>query len=99
MGGEYFIWSNEHRAFWRPNSCGYTRNLYEAGHYSRADALALCCGPERVTDGIPDEIPVRVTDIEEMRGAMAWPMPEPTGPTITEILDMVERGGSNCRDR
>lgn len=38
----YLVWSNEHRAYWRPNKSGYTTNWLEAGRYS-ADDAAECC--------------------------------------------------------
>lgn len=58
------IWSNEHRAWWRPNSCGYTTHLAAAGRYSQAEAAAIC----RAARGgwkegtPPPEIPVREAD-------------------------------------
>lgn len=30
---QYWIWSNEHRAWWGPNHRGYVTNLSEAGTY------------------------------------------------------------------
>lgn len=38
----WIIWSNEHRAFWRPNRCGYTTAIEAAGRYSKAEAEAIC---------------------------------------------------------
>ena len=35
---EFFIWSIEHNAWWRPNWCGYTDTLRDAGRYSRTVA-------------------------------------------------------------
>jgi hypothetical protein len=32
---EYWIWSNEHAAWWRPAERGYTQLLHEAGRYSQ----------------------------------------------------------------
>ena len=63
----YLIWSNEHRAWWRPNSCGYTSKLREAGHYSRNEAITIS---SRARDGWkegepPPEIPVRIVDAFE----------------------------------
>ena len=37
----YLIWSNEHQAWWRPNSAGYTVHLLSAGRYSRQEAVAI----------------------------------------------------------
>lgn len=43
------IWSNEHRAWWRPEGCGYTTNVNEAGIYTFKDAFDCTsdCGPEK----------------------------------------------------
>lgn len=40
------IYSMEHRAWWRPNSHGYTINRAEAGSYSRAEAQAIVDGSQ-----------------------------------------------------
>ena len=59
----YLIWSNEHRAWWRPNSRGYTLQLEKAGRYSRDEALKHC----RVRDQVPGEpmpeLPIREDDL------------------------------------
>ncbi len=39
---EWFIWSNEHRAYWRPNSSGYVIDARGAGSYSLKEALEIC---------------------------------------------------------
>lgn len=41
MSVSYLIWSNEHRAWWRASSCGYTVHLAEAGRYSREQAISI----------------------------------------------------------
>lgn len=38
---EYLIWSNEHRAWWKPARCGYTTLTHEAGRYTEAVADAI----------------------------------------------------------
>jgi hypothetical protein len=63
----YLIWSNEHRAWWRSNRCGYTVSLSHAGRYSREQAIDTC---SRARDGwsgdeIPSEVPVLETDAME----------------------------------
>lgn len=42
VGPPWLVWSNEHNAFWRPNRCGYTRLIDQAGRYSKAEAEAIC---------------------------------------------------------
>lgn len=48
-GRQVRIWSGEWRAWWRPNSCGYTDDVAQAGVYSFEDAWATSshCGPEK----------------------------------------------------
>lgn len=38
---EYLIWSIEHGAWWRPNRCGYTLRVQDAGRYTREDAAQI----------------------------------------------------------
>lgn len=38
----YFIWSNEHGAWWRPAHRGYTQDIGEAGRYPCDEALRIC---------------------------------------------------------
>lgn len=73
-GPAYVIWSNEHRAWWRPNECGYCTMLAGAGRYTREDALAICIrarGGRRFNDN-PSEIPVLFDD-----AAIFWPDDKP----------------------
>jgi hypothetical protein len=37
----YLIWSNEHGAWWKPGSMGYTRSLREAGRYNYHQAADI----------------------------------------------------------
>lgn len=43
----YLIWSNEHRAFWRADFCGYTSDVRKAGVYDETTANSI------VKDAIP----------------------------------------------
>lgn len=62
----YLIWSNEHRAWWRAKSSGYTMHLEAAGHYTREEALAICNGRDGWCAHVtPDEIPVLASDVAE----------------------------------
>lgn len=48
LSGKYVIWSNEHRAWWRANSCGYSVNIMGAGLYEKDEAEKICrCAAER----------------------------------------------------
>ena len=64
----YLIWSNEHRAWWRPNSLGYTTYIQAAGRYPRDVAIKIC---KDARDGWrdgepPTEIPVPEADMLEV---------------------------------
>lgn len=66
----YVIWSHEHAAWWAPGRCGYVKDLRKAGTYSRAEAVETShlAGGMWGTHGagqLPDELPVRVTDLPE----------------------------------
>jgi hypothetical protein len=39
---EWLVWSNEHRAWWRPKRCGYTEHLAGAGLYTEKEADDCC---------------------------------------------------------
>lgn len=40
----YWIWSNEHGKWWRPDSNGYTDCLEEAGIYSHVETQQILTG-------------------------------------------------------
>lgn len=45
------IWSDEHRAWWRPNRSGYTTIIEAAGVYTFEDAFAAsghCCPMKKI---------------------------------------------------
>jgi hypothetical protein len=45
----YVVWSFEHRSWWGPGHCGYTRDLGRAGRYTAQEAGQI------VTDSIMGE--------------------------------------------
>jgi hypothetical protein len=51
--------------WWRPNSCGYTTDLREAGRYTREDAESICRGPPARPGTKPDreEFAYRLVDV------------------------------------
>lgn len=61
----FLIWSNEHSAWWRPSSAGYTIHAEAAGRYSHAEALSISANAR---DGWrpgspPPEVPVAEADV------------------------------------
>ena len=64
---KYYIWSNEHKAWWRPNSRGYTNHVSAAGEYSLKEALTICSSGRSMNfkaTGVPPELPVLISTIE-----------------------------------
>jgi hypothetical protein len=52
----WLVWSNEHRAWWAPDRCGYRQRVDEAGRYTCEEAMACCA--MRSNTGIPPEVMV-----------------------------------------
>lgn len=57
----WLVWSNEHRAFWAPNRCGYTGLIEKAGRYTRTEAENICKSANyransTIYEGTPPEI-------------------------------------------
>lgn len=55
---DWMIWNGRWSTWWRENKCGYTRDIAEAGLYTKAEADRLC-RPEE------SERPVHVTEHAE----------------------------------
>jgi len=60
----YYIWSHEHEAWWKPNRCGYTVKLAEAGKYTKEDAIDITFDniPYGEEVAIPLDYALRVID-------------------------------------
>lgn len=64
--GPYLVWSNQHRAWWRGDSHGYTDNVKAAGRYSRAEAISISFRGRDGWDspkGVPDELAIAESDV------------------------------------
>ena len=92
---KYLIWSNEHRAWWRPNNNGYTTQYSQAGQYSEQEAIKICKDAnlylfDRNPNGnrMPMECMVPVTPIE---------IPEPTSDQLWQFIDEHGMAGYNSR--
>jgi hypothetical protein len=58
----YYIWSMEHGAYWRPNGNGYTTDRSQAGIYTEAEAIDYCERANQfVEEGQPHEAMIPVT--------------------------------------
>lgn len=68
----YLIWSNEHQAWWRAESRGYTTLLQQAGRYSFDEAITICNGANYSwdEDNNPLELPVSEKIALELRNRM-----------------------------
>ena len=68
MDDLYYIWSNEHTAWWSPNSTGYTKSLTLAGLYPREEAIRICYNATHDwlrSSAPPNELPIPAKDIQE----------------------------------
>lgn len=52
----WLVWSNEHGAFWRPDSMGYTSDIKQAGRYTQGQARRCCDSGKLDPDGKPEEV-------------------------------------------
>lgn len=70
----FLIWSNEHRAWWRPGRCGYCTSLASAGLYTRDDAMEIVTAATLYHDWKgwrpPNEICVCIDDLPEQARAL-----------------------------
>lgn len=64
LSSEYWIWSNEHGAWWGPAKLGYTRLLHEAGRYQKfmVDEILAKCNLTVAPDAWPLEVAIPVTN-------------------------------------
>ena len=65
-GRRYLVWSNEHRMWWRPNSCGYTTDIAQAGRYTRAEAIKHSSGRDQEPGKPLPELPINEDDLLDM---------------------------------
>lgn len=84
MGETYLVWSNEHQAWWGPGGTGYVERLDEAGRFTQRVALEICAKALPGTYSVPNELPVRLIDVQAMAAMSPGPNaidPEGTGAT------------------
>lgn len=53
----WYIWSNEHKAWWGPNKSGYFTHLLQAGHYTYDEARKIISDSNVMLEvtNVPDE--------------------------------------------
>lgn len=64
--GPYLVWSNQHRAWWHPNSAGYTTHVHAAGRYSREEAMSISSTSRdgwRHPEDVPEELAIAERDL------------------------------------
>lgn len=76
--GRYLIWSHEHGRWWMRGGSGYTQRFSDAGLYSRESALDICANALMGARGVPNEVPVRFEDMQELARRSAG---------LTRVLD------------
>lgn len=79
--GKYLVWSNEHRAWWGKDHCGYTRIIANAGRYDRDEALKIAGtrdGGWRLNKGNPDEIAIPEQDAIDQYADITAAQPAPS---------------------
>jgi hypothetical protein len=67
---KWLIWSNEHSAWWAPNSCGYVKERSKAGRYELMDALTIVADANQhlPDNAAPDETMVAENVVVVRRG-------------------------------
>lgn len=58
----WLIWSNEHGAWWGPNSNGYTRLFSKAGRYTEKQAKDITKNANIFFDKEPNEVALCVSN-------------------------------------
>ena len=76
---KYLIWSNEHNAWWRADSQGYTTSVISAGRYDIHDAIKICNGANYTWDNnsnIPHELPIAEEIALKLSAQKEWHPPK-----------------------
>jgi hypothetical protein len=51
---DWLIWSYEHAAWWCARSFGYTKDINQAGRYTRTEAMRICDNANRYSTEIQE---------------------------------------------
>jgi hypothetical protein len=55
---EWLVWNTQEGCWWRADECGYTRDIFQAGRYTRADAERCCVKRSQIPGQPPTEVAV-----------------------------------------
>lgn len=90
----YMIWSNEHRAWWRPARRGYTTVTLSAGRYSAEEADEILREANFNPAAPPNEVkclaPAAETIVDEMREAVTGMIRMMDHPKLIEALQQLQ---------
>jgi hypothetical protein len=70
---EWLIWSNEHSAWWGPESCGYPRDIASAGKYTLGQAISICTSRAWMRGQVPPETMIHESCIPHMFAQITTP--------------------------
>ncbi len=80
MSKDYLIWSLEHKAWWMPNSCGYTGEVKQAGRYTKEEADLRCDNPKK-------EKAIHISDLEDSMTVVTF-----THVEIQSMMNLLNNG-------
>jgi len=66
-GEWWMVWSNEHRAWWKPGGYGYTTATHKAGRFTRERAEEIVAQANIILHDPPHEVMVLAPDADMMR--------------------------------
>jgi hypothetical protein len=67
----YLIWSEEHQAWWLANKHGYTRSIFEAGHFSQPEVAEIV---QKANAYLDPSLPPPLNEVA--LAIMAWAYPK-----------------------
>lgn len=95
----WLVWSNEHRCWWGPKFSGYTGDVWQAGRYTRAQAVEACGRRSWAPGQPPPEVMVAAPEdgcsdafaVEEFRRVGRWMELRVEGATRRAVAERAAR--------